>query len=252
MANCLHSLFQEIAEATNEQELRLAVMNAVGEHFHVQSWGLYLLDDGSREDNSQEDNSQGDNSGKNIEIETIPDVCLKGNPVGRYVFERHAPAHEELVLSPGDWQKFCTRDDHAHVMSGPIITDGRVVGTLNLTRSDDESAFDTHDLADLSALCLHLSAKLATIRSNSTSFNSTTSDSKTSNSRKSRLVLTNSLTPREQQIAELVAKGLTNAEIGEQLWITQNSVKQALKRMFRKLGVSARTEMVAKVFSEVS
>jgi DNA-binding CsgD family transcriptional regulator len=31
------------------------------------------------------------------------------------------------------------------------------------------------------------------------------------------------------------------------LWITQNSVKQALKRMFRKLEVSARTEMVAKL-----
>ncbi len=272
MANCLHSLFQEIAEATNEQELRLAVMNTVGEHFDVQSWGLYLLDDNSQEDNSQEDNSQehspeennphNNNSQKNIEIETIPDVCLTGNPVGQYVFERHAPAHEELVLSPGDWQKFCTRDDHAHVMSGPIITDGRVVGTLNLTRSDDAKAFDTHDLADLSALCLHLSAKLATIRAGSANSSSSSgsgsglapieSKSKISDSRRSRLVLTNSLTPREQQIAELVAKGLTNAEIGKQLWITQNSVKQALKRMFRKLGVSARTEMVAKIFSEVS
>ncbi len=49
------------------------------------------------------------------------------------------------------------------------------------------------------------------------------------------------------QIANLVAKGLTNAEIGAELWITHNSVKQALKRMFRKLGVSARTEMVAKL-----
>ena len=267
MANCLHSLFQEIAEASNEKELRLAVMNAVGEHFDVQTWGLYLLGDNSEEDfsgeynphkdNSHKDNSHKDNSQKKIGVEAIPDVCLKGNPVGQYVFERHAPAHEELVLSPGDWQKFCTRDDHAHVMSGPIITDGRVVGTLNLTRSDDAKAFDTHDLADLSALCLHLSAKLATIRAGSANSElieseSTTSKSTTSRSRKSRLVLTNSLTPREQQIAELVAKGLTNAEIGEQLWITQNSVKQALKRMFRKLGVSARTEMVAKIFSEAN
>ncbi len=48
-------------------------------------------------------------------------------------------------------------------------------------------------------------------------------------------------------IAKLVAEGLTNAEIGTELWITQNSVKQALKRMFRKLEVSARTEMVAKL-----
>ncbi len=53
------------------------------------------------------------------------------------------------------------------------------------------------------------------------------------------------LTPRELEIAELVALGQTNAEIGNELWITENSVKQALKRMFRKLEVSSRAEMVA-------
>ena len=55
------------------------------------------------------------------------------------------------------------------------------------------------------------------------------------------------LTPRELQIAELVALGRTNAEIGNELWITENSVKQALKRMFRKLEVSSRAEMVAQL-----
>jgi DNA-binding CsgD family transcriptional regulator len=58
---------------------------------------------------------------------------------------------------------------------------------------------------------------------------------------------TNRLTPRELQIANLVALGRTNAEIGNELWITENSVKQALKRMFRKLEVSSRTEMVAQL-----
>lgn len=56
---------------------------------------------------------------------------------------------------------------------------------------------------------------------------------------------TNCLTPREIQIAQLVAQGQTNAEIGVTLWITENSVKQALKRMFRKLEVSSRAQMVA-------
>jgi len=55
------------------------------------------------------------------------------------------------------------------------------------------------------------------------------------------------LGPREIQIAELVAQGLTNAQIGVTLWITENSVKQALKRMFRKLEVSSRVEMVAQL-----
>ena len=58
------------------------------------------------------------------------------------------------------------------------------------------------------------------------------------------------LTSRELQIAELVAQGHTSAKIGTELWITENSVKQALKRMFRKLNVSSRAAMVAQLSEE--
>ena len=60
------------------------------------------------------------------------------------------------------------------------------------------------------------------------------------------------LTPRKWQSVKLVASGRTNAEIGKELWITENSVKQALKRIFRKLGVSSRAQMVAQVFAKNS
>ena len=55
------------------------------------------------------------------------------------------------------------------------------------------------------------------------------------------------LTARELDIVELVAKGLSNREIALKLHVSRDAVKQALKRMFRKLDVSARAEMVAKV-----
>ncbi len=57
----------------------------------------------------------------------------------------------------------------------------------------------------------------------------------------------NCLTPREQQIANLIAEGLKTVELSAELGITQNSVKQALKRMFAKLNVSTRAEMIAKL-----
>ncbi|MEL6899392.1 MAG: helix-turn-helix transcriptional regulator, partial [Cyanobacteria bacterium J06606_4] len=60
------------------------------------------------------------------------------------------------------------------------------------------------------------------------------------------------LTPREREIADLVAQGLTNKSIGQALWITENSVKQALKRMYRKLAVSSRAEMVARLIQPSS
>jgi len=55
------------------------------------------------------------------------------------------------------------------------------------------------------------------------------------------------LTKRELEIVELVAQGLSNREIGIKMGISRDSVKQALKRMFRKLDVSARAEMIAKL-----
>jgi two-component system, NarL family, response regulator DevR len=51
-----------------------------------------------------------------------------------------------------------------------------------------------------------------------------------------------SLTGRELGILRLVAAGATNREIAQQLWITRQTVKFHLANIYRKLGVSNRTE----------
>lgn len=165
-------------------------------------------------------------------------LSIKHNPVVRYLVERHAPVHEALVVSPKVWTMICPRPDHWHVMAGPIVSDGQLVGVVGCTREQSMSAFDTQNLADLSAICLHLSVWAATVRLQSISTELQQQGYKSDR-----------LTPRELQIAELVALGLTNAEIGNELWITENSVKQALKRIFRKLEVSSRAQMVAQLFA---
>lgn len=48
------------------------------------------------------------------------------------------------------------------------------------------------------------------------------------------------LTPRETEIASLAAQGLTNAEIGRKLYISENTVKMALKSVFTKLSIGSR------------
>jgi DNA-binding CsgD family transcriptional regulator len=50
------------------------------------------------------------------------------------------------------------------------------------------------------------------------------------------------LSPREREILGLVADGLTNARIGRELWVTEQTVKFHLSNIYRKLGVSNRTE----------
>jgi DNA-binding NarL/FixJ family response regulator len=52
------------------------------------------------------------------------------------------------------------------------------------------------------------------------------------------------LTAREREILGLAANGLTNARIGRELWVTEQTVKFHLSNIYRKLGVSNRTEAI--------
>jgi DNA-binding NarL/FixJ family response regulator len=52
------------------------------------------------------------------------------------------------------------------------------------------------------------------------------------------------LSAREVEVLRLVARGLTNAEIGRRLYISEATVKTHLLRLFGKLGVSDRTAAV--------
>jgi DNA-binding CsgD family transcriptional regulator len=55
------------------------------------------------------------------------------------------------------------------------------------------------------------------------------------------------LTPQELQIASLAAGGLSNREIGEQLYISHRTVAYHLHRIFPKLGITSRSQLHAAV-----
>lgn len=52
------------------------------------------------------------------------------------------------------------------------------------------------------------------------------------------------LTPREEQVVSLVAEGTGNREVAGRLGLKENTVKKALLRIYDKLGVSNRVELV--------
>lgn len=216
MLGSLQPLFTAINQIESEQDLKTDVIPKVGEHFAATRSGIFFFDQLSQLD-------------PNLQKILKVALSIELNPVVRYLTEHHAPVHEELVTSPKVWSLICPRPDHWHVMAGPIVKRGKLVGAVGCTRERSMPAFDTQNLADLSGICLHLSMWAATMRSAHKSFKN------------------EFLTARELQIVELVALGKTNAGIGKELWITENSVKQALKRMFLKLDVSSRAEMVSKL-----
>jgi DNA-binding CsgD family transcriptional regulator len=216
MPNSLQALFSAIHQAQDERQLRSQVVPQIGEYFTARRSGVFFFDELPF---------------ANPQFQQVLEagLSLEQNAIVRYLVERHTPVHEGSVASPKVWQMMCPRPDHWHVMAGPLVSQGQLVGAVGCTRDRTLSAFNAQDLADMSALCLHLSTWTVATR------------------RVPVVVKCDRLTPRELQIAERVAMGQTNAEIGQALWITENSVKQALKRMFRKLEVSSRAQLVAQL-----
>ena len=58
-----------------------------------------------------------------------------------------------------------------------------------------------------------------------------------------------SFTNREMSILELVADGLTNAQIGEQLHISRYTVAQHVAKMLQRIGAINRTDLVSRAYA---
>ena len=52
------------------------------------------------------------------------------------------------------------------------------------------------------------------------------------------------LTPREEQVVALVAEGLSNRQVAAELSLSEHTIKKYLFRVFEKLGISTRVELV--------
>ena len=53
------------------------------------------------------------------------------------------------------------------------------------------------------------------------------------------------LTEREQQVLSGMSRGRSNAEIGKELYLSEDTVKTHARRLFRKLGARDRAQAVA-------
>jgi DNA-binding CsgD family transcriptional regulator len=58
------------------------------------------------------------------------------------------------------------------------------------------------------------------------------------------------LSPREEELTRLIAQGAGTAEIATRMYLSRHTVRDYIKSVFEKVGVSSRGELVAKLFAE--
>jgi len=199
MGNSLAALLSALRGAVGADNVRARLFPTATEFFGALRGGMFLLADAP------------------------DDPRFGNNPFARALLERPAPLHDGQLGSFGQWRAREVRADHGHVLVGPIVARGELIGVLGFTRHIAGEPFDADDVANLSALCLHVSTQLA----------SAAPPAKFD------------LSPREEEIVALVAKGQTNAQIGRALFISGETVKASLKTIFRKAGASSRAQLVA-------
>lgn len=227
------SLFiEKVATVQSESELRSRFMDSAGRLVRAKAWGLDLLDSHLQVIES--------------ELYGLPDTFRdRYRELGRdadrtsqLMIQQHIPAHNLSAQTTLAWrqskiyQHLFRYYEIEHGMVGPLVGNGRLIGGIYFVRGNDSPPFWDSDIIHLSSLCMHLSVCFAKLRIPVLAANSSWAAC---------------LTKRELEIAELVAQGLSNREISIKLGISRDGVKQALKRMFCKLDVSARAEMVARL-----
>jgi DNA-binding CsgD family transcriptional regulator len=59
-----------------------------------------------------------------------------------------------------------------------------------------------------------------------------------------------SLTATERAVTDLVARALTNRQVGERLLISRHTVDSHLRQIYRKLGIASRVELTRLVVAD--
>lgn len=113
---------------------------------------------------------------------------------------------------------------------------GMPCGALVITRSQCKNGFNDDEMSYLEIIKPHLN-NLYNFMALGTSGQALSA----------RLLDNIDLTEREREITTLVCQGLNTQEISSLLFISPQTVYQHIKKIFKKLGISSRPELIAKI-----
>lgn len=230
-AMALDTSVQQLARARTVSEVAGVALDAIKKAFSAHVGATILLD------RSAEPSAGGVFGVSDAALEDY--ICnWRGfDAVFSEVLARAEPVHYLQVYSKEAWEHgpimrgYARRHGILHYMSGPIYgSRGRLVGVMNFCRPPRYAPFRAGDLRMAAVLSGFVSAAIARVESGPPECAGRGCDG---------------LAPRELQVSQLAAAGHNNLAIALRLGIARETVKQTLRRVYRKLNVTGRAQMAA-------
>ncbi|RAV12655.1 LuxR C-terminal-related transcriptional regulator [Paenibacillus contaminans] len=146
------------------------------------------------------------------------------------------------VLLENEWSRF--------IFEFPLICRGEVIGVLAVGLDDAETCEQQRPF--LTALSLMGEVFLQRSWADSAKDHSHNAAHPLSGIPKEAppaMFYDSALTPREKEVLALVMKGMSNLQIAQKLFISAHTVKNHITKIYEKLGVTDRTQAMAKIYA---
>jgi DNA-binding CsgD family transcriptional regulator len=161
-------------------------------------------------------------------------TAVSADPVYSALATRHGVIRSNDLFDDAEWRRqpfyrdLGAQFDLGAYMAGELVDAHAPRGAIGVARPCSSAVFSLRDAQRLHTICLHASVALTRL---------------TWEERAVSIV--HALSPRQQQLVQLVANGLTNDQIAQACGITTHAVKKALERLFVRINVSSRAELIA-------
>lgn len=149
----------------------------------------------------------------------------------------------DALSNPRTHPKIMPISQSVTYIAAPVVARDRVVAMVHADRNVDTGLNDEFDRDLLALFCENVGVALDRLLDTAPSGGGLPTGL--------RSEWLEALTNREREVLRLIASGLTNAQIGARLYISEETTKTHVKKLMRKIGVSNRSQAGA-MFHELA
>lgn len=230
----LQNLLAAVQGAASLAEVQRAYVETVGSVIDARAHGIYWFPRGDRARMRLEVRGAAEDF-----IAEYERVGPTGDPVLAALVRARRPVRSDELMPLDRWRRLpfhatLARAGLDHTLQAPVLHGGTLVGTLNVARPAAAPQFDARDALVLGVLSVHIGAAYRRAERFDALIRRAAAPSGDA---------LDVLSPREREVARLVVAGLSNHDAAAALGVAESTVKEHLKRIFRKLGVASRQEL---------